>query len=245
MTALDSILADIDKGDLPSPEGSSTIEIPQYWWDVAMWLLAEYQWQADAAKGGPRDPSQRRPAAKAGDPGEEWRPIPGYQAYEASSHGRVRSVDRVVPAGPGGKGRHAVKGVILSQRETPKGHLHVKLYQDNMGRAVGVHRLVCHAFHGDPPTPKHQAAHRDGNPKNNHYDNLYWATQSQNLLDSVRHGTHWFAKRTHCNYGHEFTEENTYWRKGTNSRACRACARARAPYYNARRSRRKKEAATG
>jgi hypothetical protein len=33
------------------------------------------------------------------------------------------------------------------------------------------------------------------------------------------------ATKTHCKHGHEFTEENTYYRKGRNARTCRECAR--------------------
>jgi hypothetical protein len=54
-----------------------------------------------------------------------------------------------------------------------------------------VHRLACIAVHGEPPTPKHEAAHscgrgREGcvNPRH-----LRWATKSENQIDSVRHGT--------------------------------------------------------
>lgn len=35
------------------------------------------------------------------------------------------------------------------------------------------------------------------------------------------------ARQTHCAYGHEFTEENTYVRAGRGGRTCRACARRR------------------
>lgn len=36
-------------------------------------------------------------------------------------------------------------------------------------------------------------------------------------------------KKTHCNRGHEFTEENTQWvgGQGNPQRQCKACARAR------------------
>lgn len=35
------------------------------------------------------------------------------------------------------------------------------------------------------------------------------------------------ARKTHCPAGHEYTEENTYWRKDVHGRRCRACNRER------------------
>jgi hypothetical protein len=52
-----------------------------------------------------------------------------------------------------------------------------------------VSRLICEAFKGPPPTPKHEAAHWDRNPKNNRPSNLRWATKMQNYKDRERHGT--------------------------------------------------------
>lgn len=55
-----------------------------------------------------------------------------------------------------------------------------------------VHRIVCTAVHGCPPTPKHQAAHSCGN---GHYGcvnprHLSWKTKAQNEADKLVHGTH-------------------------------------------------------
>jgi hypothetical protein len=33
-------------------------------------------------------------------------------------------------------------------------------------------------------------AHNDGNPSNNHYTNLRWATAKENQDDRAKHGTH-------------------------------------------------------
>jgi hypothetical protein len=43
-----------------------------------------------------------------------------------------------------------------------------------------VHRVVCEAFHGAPPTEKHTVDHIDGNRLNNHKDNLCWLPMSEN-----------------------------------------------------------------
>jgi hypothetical protein len=45
-----------------------------------------------------------------------------------------------------------------------------------------VHRIICTAFHGQPPTPDHVVNHIDYNKSNNHKDNLEWVTQSYNVL---------------------------------------------------------------
>lgn len=52
-----------------------------------------------------------------------------------------------------------------------------------------------------------------------------------------RSPTHWAGKaatQTHCAYGHEYTEENTYRRKDRNTRDCRTCIRERYQAWKAR-----------
>lgn len=58
------------------------------------------------------------------------------------------------------------------------------------GRAklVKVHRLVAHAWIGDPPTPQHVVNHRDGNKLNNNVENLEWVTPSENMRHAHRMG---------------------------------------------------------
>lgn len=55
---------------------------------------------------------------------------------------------------------------------------------------VRVHRLVATAFVPNPnclPCVRHL----DGNPGNNHADNLAWGSYKQNEHDKKRHGTWW------------------------------------------------------
>jgi hypothetical protein len=54
------------------------------------------------------------------------------------------------------------------------------------------HRLMCILVHGDPPSPKHEAAHSCGN---GHLgcvapSHLRWDTRSGNFADKLIHGTH-------------------------------------------------------
>lgn len=47
---------------------------------------------------------------------------------------------------------------------------------------VRVHRIVCRAFHGDPPTETHVVDHIDTNRANNRPENLRWVTRLENVL---------------------------------------------------------------
>lgn len=152
---------------------------------------------------------------------EEWRPIPGYEGfYQVSNLGRVRSLSRVTCYG------RKMRGRILRQAVHPSGHLSVNLCADRSHRKGKVHQLVLFAFVGPPP-PNCEALHGDGNPANNRIDNLTWGTRSENLLDAVRHGTHFHAKKTHCPQGHPYDVANTYRTLDGKRRMCRTCLRTR------------------
>jgi hypothetical protein len=53
----------------------------------------------------------------------------------------------------------------------------------------GVHRVVCTAAHGEPPSPEHEAAHSCGNPLCVAKAHLRWATVAENSADRLIHGT--------------------------------------------------------
>jgi len=48
------------------------------------------------------------------------------------------------------------------------------------GKVFKFHRVVCQAFHGEPPAGYH-ADHIDGNPGNNWADNLQWLSPAENI----------------------------------------------------------------
>ncbi len=123
---------------------------------------------------------------------EEWRPIPGLQFYEASSFGRIRSLDQTIcHKGPWGKiAVRRINGRVLKCKPKPNGSGAV-YWQFHAGH--GDHRMVsrcvCAAFHGPALSWRHEAAHLDGNPANNRPRNLAWATPLQNAMHKHAHGT--------------------------------------------------------
>ena len=49
-------------------------------------------------------------------------------------------------------------------------------------KTYSVHRLVCRAFHGLPPSEAHaKVNHKDGDKSNNKLDNLEWCTRDENI----------------------------------------------------------------
>lgn len=114
---------------------------------------------------------------------ESWKEIPGYEgAYSVSDHGRVRSEARWVKS----RSMRPVKERILKLTKNPDGYYTVTLATQNICRTWVVHRLVLLAFIGPCDL---LGCHWDGNPSNNHLDNLRYGTVQDNEDDMVRHGT--------------------------------------------------------
>lgn len=112
---------------------------------------------------------------------EVWKSVPGFSKYEASSIGRIRRI----------KSREFMtKGCKAKQH---KGHYRVITVANNEGDtfSIGVHRLICLAFHElpkDSDRVKYEPNHKDGNKINNHYLNLEWMTRSQNIQHAFESG---------------------------------------------------------
>ena len=110
---------------------------------------------------------------------EEWRPVVGHEGrYEVSSFGRVRSLlkTRQRPRSPDGILTYGnSKGYRLTTLCIPR-------------RRVATHVLVCEAFVGPKPTPRHQVNHKNKVILDNRAENLEWATPSENQRHSFRLG---------------------------------------------------------
>lgn len=114
---------------------------------------------------------------------EQWRAVRGFDGYEVSDKGRVRSW-RV----SGHDGARSVFPKLISQRFA-NGYLRVTMQVSSQKSAVRyVHSLVLEAFVLDRPKGL-QCRHLDGNRENNAVENLAWGTAIENALDKELHGT--------------------------------------------------------
>lgn len=120
---------------------------------------------------------------------EVWKDIPGFEgAYQASTLGRVRSVERRVEV----KGKTAtytrsVAEKILKPGRKKDGHLSVCLKRYV---SYQVHTLVMLTFVGPQP-PKQDIRHLNGNPADNRLENLAYGSRTQNILDVYTTGRPW------------------------------------------------------
>lgn len=97
---------------------------------------------------------------------EEWKPILGFEGYEISTLGRVKSLRKGNPK-------------ILKSHIVGAGYLKNELMQNDIPHLRYVHRLVAQAFIPNVDN-KPEANHLDGDKTNNHVNNLEWVTHEEN-----------------------------------------------------------------
>lgn len=99
------------------------------------------------------------------------------------------------------------------------------------GKRYTIHRLIAHFYWGLNLEDKTQLALHIQECANKNCWNpahLYVGSQSDNRTDMYASGRiiHHNTKKTHCKYGHEYTEENTRI-LGSGSRVCIQCEKLR------------------
>jgi len=120
--------------------------------------------------------------------GQGWRDIPGYAGlYQVSDAGKVRSVDREVSDGKGGKRK--LKGQTLMSAPSSKGYHTVALCKNGVQKTHNVHRLVAETFLGTCPEGE-EVCHSSNGKSDNTATSLRYGTRSDNLLDKRIDGTH-------------------------------------------------------
>lgn len=136
---------------------------------------------------------------------ERWKPVPGWEHYEVSDAGRVRSL----------------RG-LLKPWKVSGDYRQLRLYKDRKPTTFTVHTLVMLAFVGPRPDGL-ETRHLDSVPSHNCLINLVYGTRSENVMDEVRRGTHHRARKTHCPSGHPYSGDNLYLNPNKQDRRCRAC----------------------
>lgn len=117
---------------------------------------------------------------------EIWKPVPGFDGYEVSSLGEVRSIARDVPTRHHGwEGMRRLKGKTLKTFANKDGYPVVSLGAKS--KVYGVHQLVAWAFHGMPGDGE-VVDHINGNKNDNRPENLEYVTPSENTKRQYKTG---------------------------------------------------------
>lgn len=100
---------------------------------------------------------------------EEWKTIEGYENYQISSLGRVKSLNY------GRTGKEKIIGI----HKDKKGYIIYRLYRNGEIQQYKAHRLVASAFIPNPNNLP-QVNHKDENKQNNCASNLEWCDAKHN-----------------------------------------------------------------
>lgn len=113
---------------------------------------------------------------------EVWKPVPSLEGVLASSEGRILLPPRHAPLHHGGFRIYTPKPVrgVVTRASRSASHSYRGIYSKFFGN-IKVHRAVCEAFHGPPPSADAVVIHIDENAHNNRPENLKWGTQKENL----------------------------------------------------------------
>lgn len=112
---------------------------------------------------------------------EKWQPIPGYVGiYEASTLGRIRSVDRAVHNPQ--KGSRLQKGIVRKHHTMANGYHIIGLCRDGKHTTRTVHSLIALTFLGEPNGLDVDHINRD--KTDNRLANLRYATRADNIRNT-------------------------------------------------------------
>lgn len=119
---------------------------------------------------------------------EEWLPVVDYEGvYEVSNFGRICS-------------RHKGWEIIMKQLSNRRKYRYIGLYKEKKRKAFLVHRLVAFSFIPNSEN-KPTINHEDGIKHNNIFNNINWATFSENSQHAYDNGLIILprgSKRKHC-----------------------------------------------
>lgn len=126
---------------------------------------------------------------------EIWKYIPSVPTLEASNIGRIRLAMKMSNTFP--------KGYVFVPSFKFE-YLIIRHWTAGKRRQFFVHRLVAEAFYGPIPEGK-IVAHKNGNSTDNQVENLYFATQQENINDREKHGR---TMRGNSHYARTISEKD-------------------------------------
>ena len=117
----------------------------------------------------------------------EIKQIKGFEGiYEIDEYGKIYSVERIVLSGKNLKVIRKYERKEKPQRLDKYGYKRITLCKDGKLKTISIHRLVAITFiEGDS---RLTVNHKDGNKLNNHYSNLEFISNNENLKHAHRIG---------------------------------------------------------
>lgn len=118
---------------------------------------------------------------------EIWKDIQGFDGYQISDKGRVRTHGKITS---NSRYDHRLwKDRIINQKVSKRdGRARVCLWTDGKEHTLLVHRIQAIAFLGEPQHSSMTVNHKDGNPLNNVVENLEWMSRADNIRYGFEHG---------------------------------------------------------
>lgn len=117
---------------------------------------------------------------------EIWKPIAGFDGYEVSNYGNVRSYWKK-QSGYHGKNPPRIMPEVqryLVGQVAVTGYIQYSFTVCKKTRRFYAHAPVLDAFVGPRPSG-YDACHNDSNPSNNYVENLRWDTRKNNMADAI------------------------------------------------------------
>jgi hypothetical protein len=116
---------------------------------------------------------------------EIYKDIKGYEGlYQISNFGNVKSFNC----------KMYKQGFIMNQSLNHKGYKVAYFVKNRKKKTISVHRLVALNFINNPGN-KPQVNHINGIKHDNHYSNLEWATNSENMKHAFLIGVKVFSEK--------------------------------------------------
>lgn len=121
---------------------------------------------------------------------EYWKEVFGFDRYEASNMGRLRSKPRTwVKKYRGGEDRKGrTSGRILSPAMDKCGYMRTMIHNGDRYVTVKLHRIVLQTFTPRDDYKSMEVNHMNGVKHDNRVENLQWCTRSENIKHSFETG---------------------------------------------------------